>query len=154
MAVGFGLLAVVCFVKAYSEAKHPGGAGKLEVAKQNYRVGKAWTEFNLFQLRMDKVNVQQKLEGLTCEAMFTVENWRTELKSGGNQMRIAFAAEAETGKENLTVLSMVNEEITIEAIDQENKIYDGNEYNYPSKDFKVVSELDIIEKDKDKEITR
>lgn len=115
MAVGFGLLAVVCFAKAYSEAKYPGGAGKPEAVKQNYRVGKAWTEFNLFQLRMDKVNVQQKLDGLTCEAMFTAENWRTELKNGGNQMHIAFAAEAETGKENLTELSMVNKEITIEA---------------------------------------
>lgn len=109
MAVGFGLIAAVCFAKAYNEIKYPGGTGKPEALKPNYRAGQVWTEFNMFQLRMDKVDVQQGADGYTCEALFTVENWRTELKSGGNQMRVKLQSEAEAGQNIIPLESTTGE---------------------------------------------
>ncbi len=112
LTLGFTGAAIICFVKAYDEMKYPGGAGKPETGKILYRAGQGWTEFNMFQMKLDKVHVHHNPDGYSCEAAFTAENWRTELKSGGNQMRIRFESSAEAGNE---VCSLSENEFIVDA---------------------------------------
>lgn len=99
LTLGFTVAAIVCFVKAYNEIKYPGVAGKSESGKILYRAGQGWTELNMFQLKLEKVSVHHNSDGYFCEAAFTAENWRTELKNGGNQMQIEFESVVEGGNE-------------------------------------------------------
>lgn len=95
--------AVVCFIWAYNEIKYPAGVNKPLPGEIHYRPGQSWTEVNLFQVKLDKVGVKQNQDGYSCEAVFTAENWRTELKNGGNQMTIQLKAIAEQGTETYEI---------------------------------------------------
>ncbi len=99
----FIIAAVICFVWAYNEIKYPAGVNKPSPGKIHYRPGQSWTEVNLFQVKLDKVGVKQNQDGYSCEAVFTAENWRTELKSGGNKMTIQPKAIAEQGAETYEI---------------------------------------------------
>lgn len=101
MMILFVVLALIFLMNAFGDA----WLKTLSPKKTDAPLGvkQSWTEVNLFQVKLDKVAVEQNENGYSCEAVFTAENWRTELKSGGNKMTIQPKAIAEQGAETYEI---------------------------------------------------
>ena len=65
-------------------------------------MGKAWTEFNCFQLKVDNVAVKKAEDGRRFgTAMFHVENWLTVPTQGENKLSVQMEAIAEQGNHSV-----------------------------------------------------
>lgn len=87
-------------------------------------VGKAWTEFNCFQLKVDNVAVKKAEDGRRFGiAMFHVENWLTVPKQGENKLSVQMEAIAEQGKHSVELEVLNANSVEVAAGEQQQAAY-------------------------------
>ena len=87
-------------------------------------VGKAWTESNCFQLKVDNVAVKKAEDGRRFgTAMFHVENWLTVPKQGENKLSVQMEAIAEQGNRSVELEVLNASSVEVAAGEQQQAAY-------------------------------
>ena len=117
----FCLISVGCFLNAYNDAK----ASSTIDAPTIMRIGQAWTEFNMFLLRLGKVNANLSDNGETILLDIAVQTYNQQSRLQSVDSSITFSVDAieDTGKEK-NALPILNEStFTVEADRRANYVY-------------------------------
>ena len=120
------IASIVCFGLAYVESKDK-EAFPIPVEQNRVinRIGQIWAEYNLFSVKVGKLDARASKEGemLSCVMHITAENWQPQLKNKENNLTIRMSAVGEAGKENIELPLSEAFEIMLEAGASETQLY-------------------------------
>ncbi len=122
--MGLAVIFLIIGVVFLSNAREP------KTTKDNRKkpailcVGKAWTEFNCFQLKVDNVAVKKAEDGRRFgTAMFHVENWLTVPTQGENKLSVQMEAIAEQGNHSVELEVLNAGSVEVAAGEQQQAAY-------------------------------
>lgn len=118
--IGLSILFLIISIAFFLEARDS------EATSHNIilPVGRVWTEFNCFQLKVDKVAIKNGVDGQRLsDVMFHVENWLTVLKQKENKLSVQMEAIAEQNNSSMEVEVLNASIVEVAAGEQQQACY-------------------------------